>query len=450
MAEVVILGAGLTGLSAAYHLEKQGFFNYVLFEKESTSGGLCRSVYQDGFTFDYTGHLLHINDPYFYNFIKTVIGFEHFNSIERRSFIYSQDRYTSYPYQINLHGLPTETIIECVTGFVERKLTKKMPTSFKQWVLQNFGEGFGKYFFFPYQEKIFDYPVDKLSASWTGRFVPATSLREMLQGALAPKASAVGYNAQFYYPHKGGIYFWVERLAQQLINPIRTEHTVTRIDIKNKRVHFANGHTEQYKQLISTIPLDTFLDLAQEPSSSSLKNARKQLLCNSVVNFNIGVNIPNLSDKHWIYYPEKQFPFYRIGFWHNFSDYMTPPGHSALYGEFSVLNKKNTSLHERIQESYIQAKKLFNIEKHTIVTEKTIHVPHAYVIYNAWRDKHLPSLLQNLELYNIHSVGRYGAWKYASMQEGLLDGKLVAEKIIQPAQPWFIHNPLDKEVYESL
>lgn len=432
MAEVVILGAGLTGLSAAYHLEKEGFFDYALFEKESSVGGLCRSIQQDGFTFDYTGHLLHINDPYFHQFIEKVVGFENFNTIVRRSFIYSQDRFTEYPYQINLQGLPAETIVECITGFVERRQSKKQPKSFEQWVLQNFGAGFGKHFFFPYQGKIFDYPVKKLSASWTGRFVPATSLREMLYGALEPRAAQIGYNSQFFYPHKGGIFFWIDKLAQQLINPLRTEHAVTKIDSVKKIVYFTNGHSEPYKKLISTLPLDSMLELLHEPSSSSVKSARKNLLCNSVVNFNLGINKPDVSDKHWIYYPENQYPFYRVGFWHNFSAHMAPAGHSSLYGEFSSLNNTQQQIGEKLDASLKTVKKLFKLNEQDIVLEKVITVKHAYVIYNQWRDKHLPPLLQALEQRHIHSVGRYGAWKYSSMQEGLLDGKVIAEKMLLP------------------
>ena len=70
MAEIIIIGAGLTGLSTAYHLEKQGFTDFQIFEKENVPGGLLRSFKSNGFTFDFTGHLLHINNEYFYNFIK--------------------------------------------------------------------------------------------------------------------------------------------------------------------------------------------------------------------------------------------------------------------------------------------------------------------------------------------------------------------------------------------
>ena len=110
MADIVIIGAGLTGLSTAYHLEQAGFFDYKIFEKEATPGGLCRSVEQDGFTFDYTGHLLHTSDNYFRTLLENIVGLDTMNTIKRRSFIYSQGCYTRYPYQINLYGLPPETI----------------------------------------------------------------------------------------------------------------------------------------------------------------------------------------------------------------------------------------------------------------------------------------------------------------------------------------------------
>ncbi len=427
MAEIVILGAGLTGLSAAYHLEQQGFFNYKIFEKESTIGGLCRSITENGFTFDYTGHLLHIGDDYFRSFIEKCVGFENFNAIARRSFIYSQERYTKYPYQINLFGLPPETIAECIEGYVTKKNYKNTKT-FYNWVLTNFGAGFAKNFFFPYQTKIFDYPVEKLSSSWTGRFVPNTSLREMLLGALRENPDEeIGYNAKFFYPKTGGIFFWINKLYEQLINPVQINYCVKAIDLVNKTVIFTNGHHEQYKQLITTLPLDELLKLCKESPATNLKATIKKLLCNSVVNFNIGIARPDLSDKHWIYYPEHNYPFYRIGFSHNFSSTMAPEGHSSLYGEFSYLKKSEQEINSCLQESLKVTKKLFGLQEHEIVLEKIIRIRHAYVIYNNWRDKNITALLKTLEEYNVHSTGRYGEWKYASMQEGFLDGKKVAD-----------------------
>lgn len=446
VADIVIIGAGLTGLSAAYHLEKKGFYNYKLFEKEGEVGGLCRSVLQDGFTFDYTGHLIHVNDPYFQEFIKDIAGIENFNAITRRSYIYSQERYSRYPYQVNLHGLPKETIIECIEGFIARKRIQT-PHTFHDWVLTNFGAGFAHYFFFPYQEKIFDYPVKKLSASWTGRFVPQTSLKEMLGGALEDAPEAIGYNANFLYPRAGGIFFWVEKLFQRLQNKIYTNHCVKSIDIKNKIIYFTNGSSENYKQLITTMPLDRLLRSLKEPSHLNITPVARKLLCNSVINFNIGVNRPDLSDKHWIYFPEKMYPFYRVGFPHNFAQSMAPEGCSSLYGEVSYLNQsvKNSLQNpsELLTSAHAAACKLLRIMPHDIATEKIIPIPHAYVIYNAWRDKNIQEIHNRLHEQQIYSVGRYGEWKYASMQENILDGKKIADQLI------LVPNLLMEQTYEA-
>ncbi len=430
MAKVVIIGAGLTGISTAYHLEQQQFFDYKIFEKESEAGGLCRSVTHEGFTFDFTGHLLHASDPYFYELIKTIIGLENLNVIDRRSFIYSHETFTKYPFQINLFGLPPQVIVECITGFLQRT-TNPHPETFREWVLAQFGPGLGKHFFFDYQEKIFAHPIDEITASWTGRFVPQTSIEQILHGSLSDQSESVGYNARFLYPKKGGIHSWVQKLADKIQNPFATDHCVQSIDIAKKKVTFTNGHVEPYDTLITTMPLDRLLEMAIEPAASSLTTALAHLQCNTVINFNIGINRPDVSDKHWIYFPEKEYPFYRLGFWHNFSDAMAPQGCSSLYGEFAYKNKSPEWVQHTLDASVKAAKKLFNIDDTNIITQKTFSIPHAYVTYDHWRDQNLATILDRLKKRSIHSVGRYGAWKYSSMQEAVLDGKNVAQELLK-------------------
>ncbi len=306
----------------------------------------------------------------------------------------------------------------------------KNPTHFKKWVLHNFGKGIGEHFFYPYQEKIFSYPVEKLSSSWTGRFVPTTDLTAMIQGAVQPpKDLHIGYNAQFYYPHTGGIFFWIKKLYQQIRKPVALKHVVQTIDLQEKRIICQDGSTYIYETLINTMPLNLFLTMVKNPLDS-WKQAAKKLLCNSVVNFNLGIKRENVSDKHWIYYPEKKYPFYRIGFSSNFARSMAPDGCSSLYGEFSHLGQPAHLVDQMLQTALAQTKKVLTLEEHEIVTEKIITIPHAYVIFDQWRDKHLAQLLSALQEAHIHSIGRYGGWKYSSMQEGLLEGKAMAEQLL--------------------
>lgn len=222
----------------------------------------------------------------------------------------------------------------------------------------------------------------------------------------------------------------VEQLAQALVNPIYHNFCVEQVDISNRIVYFTNGHTESYEHLITTMPLNNLLQRLKEPSSSTLQRASKKLLCNSVVNFNLGVARPGLSDKHWIYFPESRYPFYRIGFPHNFSTSMVPSECSSLYGEYAYLKKSDSDVARLQGEAISAAKKLLNICDEEVVAQKTLHISHAYVIYDAWREKNLPIILKTLSQMNIYSVGRYGEWKYASMQEAVLDGKAIVEKLL--------------------
>src|SRR5258706_13015890 len=111
---VVILGAGLTGLSAARHLAEP----CVVLEREDEVGGLARTHVEQGFTFDCTGHLLHLRDPRVQALVATLLP-DVFTRHERRALIYSKGGYTAYPFQANLHGLPPDVVQECVTGVVE-------------------------------------------------------------------------------------------------------------------------------------------------------------------------------------------------------------------------------------------------------------------------------------------------------------------------------------------
>lgn len=444
MAKVVIIGAGLTGLSAAYHLEQRGFTDYKLFEKESDVGGLCRSVYQDGFTFDYTGHLLHASDDYFRELLGNVVGLGNFNAITRRSFIYSHDTYTNYPYQVNLYGLPTDVIVDCIEGYAQRPITTKAPKNFYEWAHVNFGAGIAKHFFYPYQEKIFAYDLKQISTSWMGRFVPSTSLKQMIEGAIKPPVEqTIGYNANFYYPKHGGIQFWIEQLAHAISQEIYTDCTVTQVNVKDKYVTFANGHREYYETLISTMPLDILLNMTKDASHTNLQKVAQKLDCNSVINLNWGFNRPDISDKHWIYFPEEQYPFYRIGFPHNFADGMAPQGCSSLYAEFAHVKKSPAYVQDMLGQTRTQLKKLLRVSDAEITTEAVLNIQHAYVLYTPWREKNLGKLHKRLNEFDIHSVGRYGEWKYASMQEAVLDGKKIAEHItILPAQKTFYQEPL--------
>src|SRR6476646_674984 len=115
MNKIVVVGGGLAGLSAGYHLRENA---PVVLERADGLGGLCRSFTQDGFTFDCTGHLIHLKNQYTKDLIARILP-DAFNAHERLAAIHSKAVTTPYPFQANTYGLPPEVVKECVIGFVE-------------------------------------------------------------------------------------------------------------------------------------------------------------------------------------------------------------------------------------------------------------------------------------------------------------------------------------------
>jgi len=439
MGSIVILGGGLAGLSTAWHLQKAGYNNYHLFEKESRIGGLTRSETVDGFTFDYTGHLLHFKDK---NIKETVLGLlgENIGFIERNSWIYSKNVFTRYPFQTNTYGLPEEVIKECIIGFIEAKYGRngsgvssndskpQEEKTFEDWIYENFGSGIAKHFMIPYNEKLWTVPPSEMTTEWMGRFVPQTSLEQILDGALSDQSQKVGYNANFYYPLNGGIEALPKAFASSLSN-IHTDSEIQKIDLIEKKVTLKNGEEIRYDKLVSSLPLNILAN-SINTLPANIKNSIANLRYNSVFNINLGVD-RDLSDKHWVYFPELEYSFYRIGFSSNFSPYMAPKGTSSIYIEISYtdnrpIDKKRAV--EKVKEDLIKARILKESDK--ILVEKCFEIKCAYVIYDKNRTKIVNQIKDFLKENDIYTIGRYGSWEYAGMEDAIIQGKDIAGEIV--------------------
>src|SRR4051812_4931392 len=121
-AHTIVIGAGPTGLSAAYHLGEDS----ILIEQNHRVGGWCRSIEEKGFTFDYAGHIMFSNDPYVHQLYQMLLG-DNVHWQDREAWIYSKNVYTRYPFQGALYGLPPDVIKECVVGAIEARYGSTKP-----------------------------------------------------------------------------------------------------------------------------------------------------------------------------------------------------------------------------------------------------------------------------------------------------------------------------------
>lgn len=432
--DVLILGGGLAGLSTAYHLERSGRkTDYLILEKSGRPGGLAGSIEKDGFTFDHTGHLLHLHNPYGTRLILRLLG-GNWDLHQRSSWIHSHGVFTRYPFQANTFGLPPQVLEECVVGFLKtvprstRPRNPTLSTDYRSWCLQNFGEGISKHFMFPYNEKLWRTDLSRMTTEWQGRFVPKPKPEEVLYGALVDQKKHFGYNAAFRYPKRGGIQALPDALAARVRN-LRLNNRVVRVDLR-ARVAVADGLGEVgYKRLVNTLPLAHFLDLVEDLPPEAAR-ARSRLRWNTVYCFNLGIGRPNLSDRNWIYFPEDKFVFYRAGFYSSFSKSSVPPGASSMYVEVSRRPEERLDVgqtQKRILEGLTSTGILKPSDR--LVTSLVVKIPCAYVVYDFDRTPSVTVLQKFLARLGVETIGRYGGWKYSFMEETILDGKACAEKL---------------------
>jgi protoporphyrinogen oxidase len=428
-----IVGAGLAGLSAAYHLKG---LPYRLHEKESEVGGLCRSYTKDGFTFDMTGHLLHFRQPEIKALVEVLLA-GRLARHGRRSYIYSHETYTEYPFQVNTHGLPPEVVRDCLLGFIATLTAKQDGTadelSLQQWILSNLGEGIAKHFMVPFNEKLWQVRLDELTADWVSWLVPKPDIKDVVNGALGIKDKAFGYNPSFLYPMAGGIKALPEAFLPFVENLTLGEELIE-IHTGRRRVLFRKGQDcreESYESLVSTIPVTELVKRCVD-LAPTIKEAAASLRWVSVYSVNLGIARAGITDKHWIYFPEPAYPFYRAGFPMNFSPELGRPGCSSLYVEIShrpTVRIPEAELLERVRCGLERAGILRATDTCVVQDVKDIH--HAYVLFDRHRARALPEILRELERRGIYSIGRYGRWEHTSMEDAISQGRQTAARLME-------------------
>ncbi len=396
---ILIVGAGLAGLSAAYHLRGMP---YKILEREREVGGLCRSYVKDGFTFDYTGHLLHFRQTAIKALVESLLP-DQLQRHARKSYIYSHDTYTEYPFQVNTHGLPPEVVRECLLGFIATlsNPSPKPPVegrSFKQWIVESLGEGIAKHFMVPFNEKLWQVPLDELTSDWVSWLVPKPDVKDVVNGALGIKDKAFGYNPSFQYPASGGIKVLPEAFLPSVEN-LSYDSELVEIETGRRRAVFRSAQgewTQAYDRIVSTIPLPDLVRRCVD-LPPSLRELAASLRWVSVYNVNLAVARERISDKHWIYFPEHRYPFYRAGFPMNFSPAMGQPGCSSLYVEIShqpTQRESDAVLIDRVRRGLEQAGVLQRTDELVMSDVKQLY--YAYVLFDRYRGRAVQELQAEL------------------------------------------------------
>jgi protoporphyrinogen oxidase len=433
----VIIGGGLTGLVAAEQLQRAGQTPLVL-EREDEPGGCCRSLERDGYTFDLTGHLLHVAKPETRAYLQDLGCWDSLVVHERRAAVTVGDEITPYPIQINTHGLAPQVRRDCLLGFIHAWAdrgandtdSEPQQTSFRDWVLDRFGEGLARHFFFPYNRKLYRAEPEELSLDWVGRYVPRPKLEDVVDGAFGLYRDPVGYNATFRYPERGGIRLLPDTVAGQ-VEQLRLQTEVTSIHQQEGWLEQADGERISFDRLISTISLPQLLDRLAGEVPEEVTEARRHLRWVRVVNLALGVAGAAPQPYHWLYYPDPKLPFYRIGIPSNHGR-VAPPGCHTLSVEVS-LDPGAGDVEAVAAEAEAALHKIGMVDPEQIKVRLISVVDPAYVVFDHDRRAALGTLQKYLSELGVIIAGRWAEWKYSAMEDAVNDGMAAAQRLLDPS-----------------
>ena len=436
--KTLIIGAGLTGISCSIHLESE----HLLVEAENEPGGIVRTrIKHGGFYCDGTGHWLHLRNPEIKQMVYDALG-DNIVEYTRRARIFSKDTHTLFPFQANLDGLPKDVILECLTGLWKARhpedfglVADNIPsTSFGESIQRLFGEGISKHFMTPYNEKLLGVPLTEISPRYAERFVPKPSIEDILKGAFGVSKESLGYNATFIYPKEGGI----GALPQSLVNHYQLQPEygvrVTAIDLDKHEAQLSDGRQIKYDNLVNTMPLVNLLQILSSTPECVTESAKK-LRATTVYYFDIGVKGPGAggSDFHWVYFPEKDFVFYRVGSYSAVHPDLAPEGCRSYYveisGGYEEYREDTEALKKRVIQDLIKGGTLSSMDEVLFMDLCTI--PHAYVVFDSNYEDSRATILDELLKYNVQSCGRWGGWNYGGMEDAMIEGRNAAILIDQ-------------------
>lgn len=423
---VVVLGGGLAGIAASY------VSGAPVYEAEARVGGVAASDKADGFTFDRGIHVLQTHNPKVLSLLDD-IGVE-MKQHKRRASIYYQGQYTEYPFQVNTAALPLRLRTQCVWGFLRRGAAPE-PTNYEEWIIRSVGKGFAERFLIPYSEKFWTVHPRDMTFDWTNNRVPQPTTWQVLRGAIWEKNTKIGTNAIFRYPAEDGGYGTIaERLAARM-KEVHVGHRASSVDTNEHRVHFDNGVSVDYDTLISSVPLPELIRLCAH-APEQVRAAARRLRTNSILVVNIGIARSEVSDRHWVHFPEPDISFFRISFPHSFSPGVAPAGASSISAEVAY-SKENpvdrTTIVQRVTDDLVRVGILRPTD--VLLTTATRDIKYAYCIYDHNRREALRVIHQWLKSQDIVPCGRYGLWTYFWSDEAIMSGFKAADSVARRTHP---------------
>lgn len=411
----IIIGAGVSGLTYAGNTSE----DYLIIEKDSKAGGLCKTFYQDGFVWDYAGHFFHFANKDVKRSFEEHISDDDLFRCKKKTNINYNGAIIDYPFQMNIHQLQKDEFIDCLYDLFHRS-EKKSYESFEDMLYAKFGKSITEKFLKPYNEKLYACDLNELDPDAMGRFFPYANPQQIIDNM--KNDSAVTYNSYFDYPKRGAQFFIDILLSQINKNKLLLCSEVQSIDRENN-VAVINGEKYKYKKIVNTIPLNQFIRLLNDFNIDKYEN---YLTCNKVLVFNLGFDKPAVDKTvHWTYIPMKDVNFYRVGYYSN----ILGTDRLSMYIEIGFKQNDEIDINEQLKLTLEGLKKLGIVTDHKLLSYNHVIIDPGYVHITSKSILTVKNILQELEQYNIYSLGRYGKWTYCSIEDCIIDAISLARNV---------------------
>ena len=421
--KTVILGSGISGISAGYHLEQTGE-KVAIYEKDSDWGGLCGNFTINGFLFDKFVHLSFAKDGYINNLFEESSPLLVHPSI---SYNYYNGFWLKHPAQNNLAPLPTEEKVKIIESFVNRDVAGDV-NNYEDWLRIQYGNYFAENFPFKYTKKYWGVEPKELETKWIGKRMYAPCLQEILRGAFEEQKENFYYTSEMRYPQKGGFRSILNNCRKGL--DIRFNKEVVKIDIKNKIVKFKDKTETSYTRLISSLPLPEIVNMIDNVPSE-IEEAGKKLRYTGGYMVSLGFSRPDIAKYLWFYIYDENILASRVYSPSLKSPNNAPSGCSSLQAEIFFSNREERTEGKkegRILNDTIEAlSRICNFNKSDIIVQDIRFEKYANIIFDkniyTMRNKVLDFLAQQ----GIESIGRFGKWDYFWSHDAFESGRNVIQ-----------------------
>ncbi|MBN1405941.1 MAG: FAD-dependent oxidoreductase [Candidatus Omnitrophica bacterium] len=443
---VVILGAGIAGLSAAWELSKEGIDVDVI-ESQPCVGGLCRSIRKNDFIFDLGGHRFVTKDTAIFNKIEGLLG----NDLmvrRRKSVIYLKGKFFAYPPELYdiLRKMRPDISARCAFDFFMVKFgaySGMQDISLKNWVLKRFGRTMYDIYFGPYSKKLWGIAPDKISADWAGQRISLLNIMDVVLRLLSGRNNSPRtYAHNFIYPKKG-----IGQIAQAMAEEITSKNGRIHLNSIVEKIILDRGRIKSiiYRQsgvekeisaelIVSTMPLPEFMLSIEPKISGSQLHTAKSMAFRGIKFVHITLDKEKITDNTWIYVPEGKYIFFRIQDRRNWSPYVVPEGKNALTLEIAcnkgddIWNMNDNALLKRCVSGL---ENMGLIRRKDISGYFTESAEHAYPVYSLGYKENVQQAYDFLSgIKNLISIGRQGLYRYNNMDHSIKMGLLAADNIL--------------------